>query len=358
MNSSWAVVKDYTADCASAIGTQNGTATAGISLVGVTATADLPAGNFYFLYAVFQNSTGTDVNIAGVTPISIERAVIPVTGVSITDASVSLNIGNTITLQAEVTPADATNKEVVWSSANESIATVDASTGAVTAVSAGTTTITVTTVDGGYTATVEVSVLPSTIIIVIEAEQFSSMGGVNQNGVRGGKVATLGDITYMWEIVATDWLEYTFNVSVAADYQLNFVAASNQANQNIEYYLDGVKIGTQAITRTGSLTVFGNNEVVAPLALSVGTHTFRCVATGTYLQWNLDKIILTAEAPVASVPVTSVTLNDDAESLYLGSTYQLNASVLPVDADEEYRKCKYSYRRSKWSGNCSCPGYC
>ena len=158
MNSSWAVVKDYTADCASAIGTQNGTATAGISLVGVTATADLPAGNFYFLYAVFQNSTGTDVNIAGVTPISIERAVIPVTGVSITDASVSLNIGNTITLQAEVTPADATNKEVVWSSANESIATVDASTGAVTAVSAGTTTITVTTVDGGYTATVEVSV--------------------------------------------------------------------------------------------------------------------------------------------------------------------------------------------------------
>lgn len=82
---------------------------------------------------------------------------VPVAGVSLNKNTLNLAIGTSETLTASVAPADATNKEVVWSSSNEAVATVDA-TGKVTAVAAGTATITVTTTDGGKTAPCAVSV--------------------------------------------------------------------------------------------------------------------------------------------------------------------------------------------------------
>lgn len=58
-----------------------------------------------------------------------------------------------------VVPANSFNKRVVWSSDNDSIATV--SYGTITATGIGTTTITVTTEDGGFTSTCEVTVIDS-----------------------------------------------------------------------------------------------------------------------------------------------------------------------------------------------------
>ena len=82
---------------------------------------------------------------------------IPVTGVSLDQNALTLTEGDTVQLTATVEPANATNKGVTWSSNNEAVATVDAN-GKVTAVSAGTATITVTTEDGGFTDTCEVTV--------------------------------------------------------------------------------------------------------------------------------------------------------------------------------------------------------
>lgn len=82
---------------------------------------------------------------------------IAVTGVSLNKNSTSISIGNTEQLIATVTPSNATNQAVSWSSSNTSVATVS-STGLVTGVSAGTATITVTTSDGNKTATCAVTV--------------------------------------------------------------------------------------------------------------------------------------------------------------------------------------------------------
>ena len=60
-------------------------------------------------------------------------------------------------LNAVVSPENATNKNVRWSSGDESVATVDQS-GKVTAVAAGTAVITVQTEDGSHTDTCEVTV--------------------------------------------------------------------------------------------------------------------------------------------------------------------------------------------------------
>lgn len=81
---------------------------------------------------------------------------VAVTGVSLNKASTSIVEGKTETLVATVAPSNASDKSVSWSSDDESVATVDG--GIVTAVAAGTATITVTTTDGSFTDECEVTV--------------------------------------------------------------------------------------------------------------------------------------------------------------------------------------------------------
>ena len=83
--------------------------------------------------------------------------VIPVTGVSLDESSITLDVGGSQTLAATVTPDNATNKKVRWTSDNETVATVSED-GVVTAVAGGTAVITATTHDGLFTATCTVTV--------------------------------------------------------------------------------------------------------------------------------------------------------------------------------------------------------
>ena len=85
-----------------------------------------------------------------------EPTVISVTGVSLDKTSLTLTEGGSDTLNATVTPDNATNKTVTWESNNTSVATVE--NGKVTAHSAGTAAITVKTADGGYEVTCFVTV--------------------------------------------------------------------------------------------------------------------------------------------------------------------------------------------------------
>lgn len=87
---------------------------------------------------------------------------VPVQSVGLNKTELALEVGKTGTLEAIVEPSDATNKNVTWSSSNSEVATVD--NGVVTAVSAGEAIITVTTEDGGKTATCKVTVnAPQTV---------------------------------------------------------------------------------------------------------------------------------------------------------------------------------------------------
>lgn len=79
-----------------------------------------------------------------------------VTGITLNTTAVETPLNKTVTLLANITPGNAANKNVNWTSSNEGVATV--ADGVVTPVAMGTTTITATTVDGGFTATCEVTV--------------------------------------------------------------------------------------------------------------------------------------------------------------------------------------------------------
>lgn len=85
----------------------------------------------------------------------------PVLGVTLDKQTMSLTVGSTGTLTATITPMDAANQSLTWTSDKEAVATVDEN-GKVTAVAEGTANITVKTVDGEKTAVCAVTVTAKT----------------------------------------------------------------------------------------------------------------------------------------------------------------------------------------------------
>ena len=82
---------------------------------------------------------------------------VPVVGVVLNKSTLELEIGETETLVATIQPVNADNKEVIWRSDNTGVATVDGS-GVVKAISEGSTSISVTTVEGSKVARCQVTV--------------------------------------------------------------------------------------------------------------------------------------------------------------------------------------------------------
>ena len=100
---------------------------------------------------------------ATVRPVNYEYTV-RVSGVSLNKSAITLAVRSSEPLSAVFSPSNAYNQNVVWSSTNANVATVDAN-GVVTAVQLGTATITAKSKDGGYTATCSVNVVPRESVV-------------------------------------------------------------------------------------------------------------------------------------------------------------------------------------------------
>ncbi len=92
--------------------------------------------------------------------VTVPAVAVNVSGLTLDKNFQALDVGETATLTATVTPSNATNPNVIWTSENKSVATVV--NGVVTAVGEGTTTIVATAEDNGYKDTCMISVYSPT----------------------------------------------------------------------------------------------------------------------------------------------------------------------------------------------------
>lgn len=210
-----------------------------------------------------------------------ESLVVDVLGVTLNKTSLTLEKGTRETLNATITPADATNTAVVWTSSNKNVAIVNAN-GRITALSPGTTTITVTTVSGGETATCNVTV---TDVATVEPTGIS----ISQTALTLEKDAK-AQLTAM-------------------------VAPSNAANKTVIW--DSTDLNVAEVDSTGRVT-----------AIDTGTAT---ITATTYDGKYVAKCTVTVTKP--TIKVTGVTLDRTALTLEKDATDVLIAGTQPANAD-------------------------
>lgn len=243
-----------------------------------------------------------------------QPSAIAVTGVTVSPTTATLNVGGTQQLTATVAPSNATNKTVSWSSSNTAVATVNTS-GLVTAIGAGTATITVTTQDGNRTATSVITVtsvqapyggsarsIPGTI----QVEDFDTGGeGTayhdNDAGNSGNQYRTTervdievcseGGYNIGWTNTG-EWLEYTVNVATAGNYDIAVRVTSGTSGGNFKILFDNVdKTGTMSIGGTGGWQSWQTVTKTA-VALSAGTQVMQLYLNTGDL--NINSIAITA----------------------------------------------------------------
>ena len=211
--------------------------------------------------------------------VTVNPKVVPVEGIAFTKEQVSVVEGEKVLLYVSFTPKNASDKRVTWSSSDTGVATVDTK-GNVTGVKPGTATITVTTTDGGKTATCEVTV----------TKKPTPVSGVTIN--RTSLTLTIGGGAIL---VAT-------------------VSPEDAANKKVVWSSSDESVAT--VDKNGEVTAVKKGTAKITATSEDGGKTATCDVTVT------DK-------PVSA---TGVTLNKTTLKLNVGKTEQLAATVKPSDA--------------------------
>ncbi len=240
-------------------------------------TLDLTASTTYYINIGYYHMS--ENRPEGEFILNLQRNATAVTGVTLTPASANLTVGETQQLTASVQPSNASNTDVNWSTSNSSIVTVDNS-GLITAVSPGNATVTVTTADGGFTATCNITVEPNVI---------------NVTGVSINPSAT--------------------GVTVGQTQQLNaIIQPGNATNTDVTWSSNNITIAT--VSSTGLVTGVAPGSAVITVTTVDGGHTATCDIT---VQSN-------------TVNVTGVNITPGSISIEAGQTAQLTANIQPGNA--------------------------
>ena len=202
----------------------------------------------------------------------------PVRGVSVDRPTLSVRAGDTFQIGAIITPADANNRAVTWSSSNTNIATVN-SNGVITGVNPGTAIITVTTAHGGHTATSTVTVTPRQVHVNTVTLHASSAS------IRTGE-------------------HFTFNATITP---------ADATERTLTWTTSNANVAT--VDSQGRVTAVGAGTATITVTSQNG-RTATATVTVTYAR-----------------PVTSITLDRATVTLSTGNTTDMVPTILPHNAN-------------------------
>ncbi|WP_414733977.1 leucine-rich repeat protein [Acetobacterium carbinolicum] len=239
----------------------------------VTLTTDLISGETFEYAIMARDDYGTSL-WSEVIPVAIPYPV-PVTGLTISAAPIALIVGEKGQLSATVTPANATNKGVLWYSLDPTVATVDAATGVITAVAPGTAIMQGKTEDGSFTNTCSVTVTP------VQVEKVT----LNQDSLSVAVAKTA-------QLIAT-------------------VTPTNAADKTLTWSSNDESIAT--VDANGMVT--GNKKGTAIITVTSVDGAKVASCTVNVIQ-----------------PVTGIKLQPSLKTLGIGMKFQLPVTVEPADA--------------------------
>ena len=242
------------------------------------ATVD-KAGTVHGLRPGTATVTATAEGKSGTCAVTVKAKAIGVTEVTLDKTELTLTEGETETLTATVRPDNANNRKVTWSSDKTEVATVDGA-GRVTAVKAGEAVVTVTTEDGGRTATCAVTVKAKTVSVT---------------------EVTLDRA----ELTLTEGETETLTATVKPD---------NADNRKVTWSSDKTEVAT--VDGAGKVTAVKAGEAVVTVTTEDGGKTATCKVT--------------VKAKV--VPVTGVDVKPWSVTIGANGTTKLTCTVAPSNA--------------------------
>ena len=307
------------------------------STYAITNTTTDMSGNQY--RCVVSNSAGSVISDAAT--LTVGTASVSVTGVTLDKTSLSLFTGNTATLTATVQPSNATNQNVTWQSDNANVATVEG--GTVTAVGAGETDITVTTEDGGKTATCHVTVTQSAYSISADttALNFGSVyTGYAQPAAKEVTITNTGNRPLTLNQPAST---SSFEVGTLTDTEL---AAGEKATFTVQPKA-GLAVGTYSENITVSGTGGATVTITASFTVKQYSSGGSSSSTPSVSDQAIDKIEAAKDGSTVSIklPVGRTTLEGEVFetlagqditleiSLSNGVTWSVNGQDIPENAD-------------------------
>ncbi len=310
---------------------------------------------------------GTDIDIVDPTNITLNKS------------SVSLYEGDTQSLTATVSPSNATNKSVTWTTSNSSVATV--SGGTINAVGSGTAIITAKTVNGltasctvkvtenpdiikptgitldkssleiksGSTGTLTATVKPTnatnkTVTWTSSNPSVATVSGGTVTAVSAGTTiitaSTYNGFTAACTVTVPEpefeYVDHGFyfekpsswgsNINVYIyDASTNSPVGASWPGTSMKKAADGIYSYEYSTTNSNLRIIFNDGNKQSPASQQEG---FKYVDKGYYTTNGYQKTI----EPKEDVDVTSVTLNKTSLSLEAGNTSSLTATVAPSNA--------------------------
>ena len=223
--------------------------------------------------------TATAEGKSGTCAVTVKAKAVNVTEVTLDRIELTLTEGETGTLTATVRPDNADNKKVKWSSDKTEIATVDGA-GKVTAVKPGEAVVTVTTEDGGKTASCKVTVK--------------------------AKAVSVTEVTLdKTELTLTEGETETLTATVRPD---------NADNKKVKWSSDKTEIAT--VDGAGKVTAVKPGEAVVTVTTEDGGKTASCKVT----------------VKAKTVPVTGVDVKPWSVTIGANGTTKLTCTVAPSNA--------------------------
>lgn len=230
---------------------------------------------------------------------------VPVTDVTLNKSALSLSVGDSEILVATVVPPRATDKSVVWSSSAPSVASVDQG-GKVTAKSAGSAVITVTTNDGGFTASCDLTVAAVTETYLRITPAVVNLAGKQADGDIDAELEV--ESNQDWTVACeADWLDL-INDSGAGD-ETFLIGAASDNDTGAERTTSVVFTGADGTVATVTVTQAAGASSELDPSISLLQDTFSVPATTTSVTQRFSSKNLTGLTATVTGGLEGATVN-------------------------------------------------